>query len=156
MKLEPSTRADYAFRALIRLARSDGEWVTAAEITTADTMSRGFLQHVLQDAQLVGLVTSRSGRSGGYSLARRPEDITALQILEAIEGPLLPGVCASGAGPGHWDEVCPLHWLWTALREKSAEVLGSQTLADLVEVDRGLEAGTITPPPNSHRHRHRL
>jgi Rrf2 family protein len=111
----------------------------------------GFLPQVLQELQRAGLVSSRPGRAGGYSLARLPRTITIREIVEALEGPIEANQCAMRGGPCHWEDVCALHWVWSSAKEAMAAQLGRATLAQVADDDKALAAGTKQIPADSHR-----
>ena len=95
MKLTPTNRTDYGIRALIYLANHQGTYAKAADIGAVMGVPTGFLHQVLQELQRARLVSSRSGPAGGYVLARAPEDITILEIVETLEGPIQTSECAA-------------------------------------------------------------
>jgi Rrf2 family protein len=151
MKLVTTRRTDYGIRALIFLARAAEGHAKAGEIGAAMDIPTGFLQQVLQELQRARLVTSRSGPSGGYALARSSESITIRQIVEGLEGPIESQPCALRGGPCHWDEVCALHWVWSSAQAALGERLEEATLARIAADDEALAAGTAVVPLNAHR-----
>jgi len=151
MKLVPTRRTDYAIRALIHLANSEESPVSAAVIGKAMDIPTGFLQQVLREMQQAGLVTSRPGPSGGYALARPAGEISVLQIVEALEGPLRSTECALRGGPCHWDQVCALHWVWSSARDALCDELAGACLERVAADDRALADGGRTVPADSHR-----
>jgi len=153
MKLQPTRRTDYGIRALIYLANHPGSHAKAADIGGAMDIPTGFLQQVLQELQRARLVTSRSGPSGGYALARGPESITILEIVEGLEGPFQAQQCALRGGPCHWDDVCAMHSVWSSATAALADRLAASTLAQVAADDRALAAGTAAVPVDSHRRR---
>jgi Rrf2 family protein len=151
MKLVPTRRTDYAIRALVFVENADTSPVKANTIGEAMGIPTGFLQQVLRELLGAGLVTSRPGPSGGFTLARPAEQITVLQIVEALEGPLRTSECALRGGPCHWDDVCALHRVWSAARNALCEQLDDATLAEVAADDRALAAGQMAVPADSHR-----
>jgi Rrf2 family protein len=109
------------------------------------------LHQVLAEMQRADLVLSQSGPRGGYQLARDPHELTLLEILEAVEGPVSSGECALKGGPCHWGEVCAVHAAWSEAREGLAKALAGHTLAEVTETDRRLRQGTAQIPHDSHR-----
>ncbi len=114
---------------------------------------KGFLHQVLQELQRASLVESMSGRTGGYALARAPEEISLLEIVETLEGPLDDGECALRGGPCHWDKVCALHWVWSSAREAFAGEMAAATIAQVAQRDHELALGQRSVPANAHRKR---
>ena len=151
MKIVPTRRTDYAIRSLLCLAKNEGELVTASTIAAEMDIPKGFLHQILPILQRSGLVQSRPGRSGGYSLAVPATAVTVLDIVEATEGSLDSSECALRGGPCHWDEVCALHWVWSGARSAFTKELREATLAQIVAADLGLEEGTRPIPPDAHR-----
>ncbi len=156
MKVVPTRRTDYGIRALLYLALSETEFVKAAEIAENMDMPLGFLHQVLQELQRTRLVISRPSRSGGYRLAKSAADITILDIVEALEGPIGAEECALRGGPCHWGEVCALHGVWSSAQEALTSQLASATLQQVANEDRALAEGTATIPENSHRKRRKV
>ena len=151
MKLTPTNRTDYGIRALIYLANHDGAHAKAADIGATMDIPIGFLQQVLQELQRAHLVSSRSGPSGGYLLARPPDEITILEVVETLEGPIQTSECALRGGPCHWDQVCAMHWVWSSAREALSSSLRAATLARVAADDRALAEGSVSVPADSHR-----
>jgi Rrf2 family protein len=151
VKLVPTRRTDYAIRALIFITNSETSPVKANAVGGAMDIPIGFLQQVLRELLVAGLVTSRPGPAGGFALARLPEQITVLEIVEALEGPLRSADCALRGGPCHWDDVCALHWVWSSARNALCEELDGATLARVAADDRVLASGAVRRPSDSHR-----
>lgn len=151
MKLVPTRRTDYAIRALVYLAAAPERRRKAAEIASGMDIPKGFLHQVLQELQRAELVESMPGPTGGYALARSPEAISLLEVVETLEGPLDDGGCALRGGPCHWDAVCALHWVWASAREAFAEQMARATIARVARDDAELAAGRRAVPANAHR-----
>lgn len=153
MKILPTRRTDYGIRAMLWLARTEDGTATAAEIAAEMDIPKGFLHQVLLALKHAGLVTSRTGRTGGYHLTRDAAEVSILEIIEGLEGSIEEGECAMKGGPCHWDDVCALHWVWSEARSALAERLGAATLADVSNADLALLTGTAEIPTDAHRRR---
>ena len=151
MKLVPTRRTDYAIQSLVYIANAPASPVKANAVGQAMGIPTGFLQQVLRELLQAGLLTSRPGPAGGFRLARPAGEITVLQIVEAMEGPLRTGECALRGGPCHWDDVCALHRVWSAARDALCDRLDDATLATVAADDRALAAGLLAVPEDSHR-----
>jgi Rrf2 family protein len=89
-------KAKYAFKALFHLAaQPNGASLQIEEIAAGAAVPRKFLEHILLDLKHKGIVASRRGRSGGYTLIKRPDEMTIGSILRAVDGPIAPLPCIS-------------------------------------------------------------
>ena len=133
--LELSRKSDYALRAVIYLAGLSPErYGRVGEIAKARSIPQAFLAQILPLLANRGVVRSQQGAHGGYTLARPPSEITFLEIIEAVEGPLRLNKCT---GEQHDDcmlqETCEMHSVWSAAQKLTAEFLGNVTMADMLQ-----------------------
>ncbi len=129
-----SRRTDYALRAMTYLSvrRGDGR-CTIAEVSRIEKTPKEFTAKVLKELCRLGFVQSWLGSRGGYRLTRPPGEITVLEVMEALDGPLAINDCLAepslcGRTPG-----CRMHPLFRAVNEKMREILGEATIADIAE-----------------------
>lgn len=99
--------AEYALRATVWLGRSPGKTESADQLAKAIQVPRRYLHKVLQDLGKAGLVRSQSGPGGGYSLDRDPDEITILDVINAV-GPL-ERIRSCPLGIQTHTSLCPLH-----------------------------------------------
>ncbi len=137
-----STKAEYGVRVMAHLAkRDDNAPVSLGSIAEAEGLPLAYLEHLIQRLRREGLVESRRGARGGYSLARAPEAITMAEIVRALEGEIAPIecitadadgelVCARDGELGH--EPCPTKLLWTRVQGSIVRTLSDMTLQDLI------------------------
>jgi Rrf2 family protein len=153
MDMTLSKRGDYVLRSAISLARAfeEGAPRKIREVVDETEVPRTFASQILADLVRAGVASSRAGRNGGYWLARAPEDISVLEVVEAAEGPLHAERCALGEGPCRWEAVCPLHETWSAATAVLRQVLATTTLAEVAARDHSIETGTYPIPADSHR-----
>jgi Rrf2 family protein len=129
--LRVSAKADYAVRAAIELAVSDGRPVKGERIAHAQDIPLKFLENILLELRHAGLVRSQRGAEGGYWLARRPEEITLADVIRSVEGPIAN---VRGEGPQdveYTGSAAPLKDVWIAVRANLRSVLEAVTLADV-------------------------
>jgi Rrf2 family iron-sulfur cluster assembly transcriptional regulator len=153
MNLSMSRRGDYSVRAALYLARrADRPQATKVkEIVAEMGIPASFASQILADLVRTDIATSKPGRDGGYRLARDPNAITLLELVEAGEGPLRAEHCALGDGPCRWDTVCPLHASWQATVAAVRDQLTTITLATILNEDLRLEQSHEDPPIDGHR-----
>lgn len=127
-----SAKADYAVRAAIELASSNGERpVKGDSIAEAQEIPIRFLENILGELRHAGIVQSQRGSEGGYWLARPADEITVAEVIRAVEGPL---ASVRGARPEDLDyhgDSERLQDVWVALRANIRQVLEVVTLADI-------------------------
>jgi len=131
MRLELTRRGDYAVRAMLALAARRGASATSVrEIARAMGIPAGFLPRVMGDLARAGLVSSRTGRSGGYALTRPPARISLLEVIEAVEGDSRRTSCVLRGGPCGRDGHCPVHDVFIGAQDALLKQLARASLAD--------------------------
>src|SRR3546814_12418691 len=91
-----------------------------------------------------GLVESRRGVNGGYVLTRRPEDISAAEIIAALDGPVALTACVDGAvGDCNVESLCPLRGGWDRVNAALRAALESVSLAALRSEERGVGTACV-------------
>lgn len=140
----------YAIQAVLYLARTTnlGESVHVKQISDALEIPHHFLGKVLQQLSRHGIVTSQKGMKGGFHLARHPQEITVIDVVNAIDGHASFHECIFGF-PGCGDSYpCSMHEMWKGPKESILEMLRRRSIADLsIEMDGKLK---LTSSPNPH------
>ena len=130
-----SAKADYAVRAMVELAASGASEESPAKgevVAAAQAIPLRFLENILGELRVHGLVQSRRGAEGGYWLARGTDDITLAEIIRAVEGPLATVRGEPAEEVEYRGGSVPLREVWLALRANIRQVLETVTLADVV------------------------
>ena len=91
--LKISEAGSLALHTMVLLACQSQKTLSSHEIASFIGCSEAHLSKVMQRLAKTGLVTSRRGPGGGFSLKKRPEDTSLMEVFEAIEGPLSPTEC---------------------------------------------------------------
>jgi len=130
--LKVSEAASLALHAMVLLAARD-EVVSTGEIASTLRVSVAHLSKVLQRLARVGLVRSIRGPKGGFILGKASEEITLLDVYEAIEGPLVPSNCLLNT-PVCSGERCILGGLLETVNEQVREYLAGTRLSELDNV----------------------
>ena len=146
-----SFKARYGLRALVELARADGEQLTAADLATRADAPRKFLEAILLSLSRACIVASRRGKFGGYVLARPPESISFAQVIRIIDGPLALAPCVSRTAFRKCDDcpdlaTCSLREALLRARDATAQVLDSYSLAAAARSE-GAELLAAAPQP---------
>lgn len=138
MKPELTKRADYAIRAMLALARANGdEPISARRIADDRDIPSRFLPQVLRDLGRAHLVQAETGRNGGYRLARPSADISLLDVIEAIEGDSRRRSCVLRGGPCGSSGYCDVHAVFFAAQDALLGTLAASSLAGIVAAVAG-------------------
>jgi Rrf2 family protein len=132
-----SKKTEYAFRALIYAARfPEGTTFQIRDLAERNDIPKKFLELILLELKKAGILSSRRGAGGGYLLARRPDAVRALEVIEAFEGPLAAGERKRAPGKSPGKEPSPAVDGMVAEASRAAAAAFSRwTLADLARSD---------------------
>ncbi len=129
------TRAgEYAIRCLLYLSmHRDREVIGRKEIAEAMDIPAQFLGKVAQQLARAGIIAIRQGAQGGYELVTRPEELTLLSVVEAIDGEIYLNDCIHRPESCDRQCICSVHLVWEKARTQLRETLAGTTLARLAE-----------------------
>lgn len=129
-----SAKSDYALRALVEMARGDGERaISAEELGRRQEIPHGFLQAILADLRRAGILRSQRGQSGGWRLAREAGEVSVADVIRAVDGPLVSVYGLRPEGVSYNDHAEVLQRVWIAARSALREVFEEVTIAHLAE-----------------------
>ena len=135
-----STKAEYGVRVMAHLARHDGDNpISLGTIADSEGLPLAYLEHLVQRLRKAGLVESRRGAHGGYTLAREAGEISMAEVVRALEGDIAPIECISADADGvlvcsrEHAEPCPTQFLWTRGQGSRVRTQNEMTLDDLVQ-----------------------
>ena len=142
MKL--SKKGEYALRALIDVAMNSDKGVAQAhDIARKENIPIKFLEQILLILKNAGLLQSRRGVGGGYSLTRPADQIILGEVIRLIDGPLAPIGCASKTAPERCscpdEAACGLRSVMLDVRDAISNVVDRLTLADVCERTKALQ-----------------
>jgi Rrf2 family protein len=123
---------DYAFRLLVALAQAPDRTVSTRSLASEGGVSYQFASKIMQTLHDQGLVASVMGPFGGFRLARPAEKVTLLEIIEAVQGPVVVNTCLLGQDTCQRRHICPVRDKLESLQKTMVDYLRSVTLADLV------------------------
>lgn len=140
-----SSKGDYGLRALFDLAQHFGDGpVQSDEIAKRQGIPGNYLNQLLITMRRARLIESLRGPQGGHMLARAPEEITLLEILTALEGPLLPDEPSREDLPLTMPEDNEIvNEIWVEIRNRLEALLATMTLDDLCQRKRHREGSVM-------------
>jgi Rrf2 family protein len=142
--MQYSSGVEYGLHAMLQLAMlPSGAWSSVATMTTFQPMPPALMSKIFTQLQSAGLVMAREGVSGGYALARRPEDISVLDIVDAIDGRKPMFQCRAvrekcvlfAEGTPGWASrgVCTIHAVMLTAEKQARNALAECSLAEIAE-----------------------
>ena len=129
--LRMSKLTDYGTLVLAQLSAREGELSSAHQVSTDTHIAQPTVSKLLKALVRAGLVVSERGVQGGYALARPSEEISAAQIIDALEGPVAITACSSGHGQCDLEPVCRVSGAWQRINVSIRQALTEVSLADL-------------------------
>lgn len=137
MALRLTNAGDYAIRSMIFIASlPEDAVVLRSEICETQKIPSSFMAKILRSLVRAQLLRSTRGVNGGFSLAKNTGEISLLDILEAIEGPLSLTDCVPNPEECEHSSNCPANSVWSRVQGSIREILRESSLEDLVSTPR--------------------
>ena len=130
--MQITRQADYAVRAVLYLARNGDQRTATSMIAEKQRIPPSFLAKIVSQLSIAGLLHTSRGARGGVSLARAPHEITLLEVIEAIDGPIQLNECVGDTGACSFDDDCPLRPVWCDAQEQLVNKLKDTNFADMI------------------------
>jgi Rrf2 family protein len=137
--MQITRQADYAVRAVLYLARLGGnERAATSTVAEEQRIPPSFLAKIISQLSIAGLLHTSRGARGGVTLARPPRDITLLEVIEAIDGPIMLNECVGDDSNCSFDGECPVRSVWCDAQEMLVKRLKGSNFQQLLERSRVL------------------
>ena len=131
--MQITRQADYAVRSVMHLAKmADGKLASTSSVAKEQNIPPSFLAKIISQLSIAGLVHTSRGARGGVRLARDPKDITLLEVVEAIDGPIQLNICAGNEGACTFGENCPIKPVWCDAQAELVNRLKGTNFGDLI------------------------
>lgn len=123
--MQITRQADYAIRAVLYISKLGANQRAATrEIAQEQHIPASFLAKIIAQLSIVGLLQTTRGAHGGVTLGRAAEAITLLDVVEAIDGPILLNVCVGDETACNFGQDCPLRPVWCDAQDELLKRLG--------------------------------
>lgn len=137
MGLRLTRAAEYGVRAMMHVGSlAEGTVGLKDEIAEAQEIPPSFTAKILRQLVKAGLLRSARGVHGGFALARPPLEISLLEIIEAIEGPIQLTLCSPDPENCTLSHDCPVSTVWFEVQRQMTDLLGATTLEALLAAPR--------------------
>jgi Rrf2 family protein len=128
--MQITRQADYAVRAMVYLAQLGPDHrASTSQIAQEKQIPPSFLAKIVSQLSVAGLLQTSRGARGGVSLARTPDHISLLDVVEAIDGPILLNDCVGDHSTCSFGETCPMKPVWCEAQQELVTRLGNTTFA---------------------------
>ncbi len=134
--MQITRQADYALRAMLYLAREypkKDERAATSKIAEEQEIPASFLAKIISQLSIAGLIQTSRGAKGGVRLARKPEEISLLDVVEAIDGPISLNECVDDPSVCSFGDNCPIHDVWCEAKAQLVRKLRDATFDKLLE-----------------------
>jgi Rrf2 family protein len=126
--MQITRQADYAVRAVMYLAQlGTDQRAATSQIAQEESIPPSFLAKIVSQLSVAGLLQTSRGARGGVSLARPPEQISLLEVVEAIDGPILLNECVSTSGACQFGDSCAMKPVWCDAQAELVQRLRATT-----------------------------
>ena len=131
--------AEYAIRGVLYLCQQpEGSICLLSEISERQKIPPSFLSKIFQSLSRAGIVSSSRGAGGGFMLVKDPAEITLLDVIEAIQGPIALNMCLSNGQVCDQRPGCAVHAVWREAQSHLLDLLRKKTFAELAQTSRTL------------------
>lgn len=139
-----SKKSKYAIKALIVLGKNYGkEPMQILKIAEEENIPKKFLEQILLEMRNAGILYSKKGAGGGYSLNKDPEDIRLSQVIRLTDGPIALLPCVSlnfyrRCDECKSEEVCGIRDTFIDVRNAMLQILNDTSVADIIKREGNL------------------
>jgi Rrf2 family protein len=132
--MEITRQADYALRAMLYLAKLEpAQRAATSQIAEVQRIPPSFLAKIISQLSIAGLIHTSRGARGGVTLARDCADISLLEVVEAIDGPIVLNECTENAANCPFGEDCPIRTIWCETQVELVKRLRNTTFETLLK-----------------------
>lgn len=124
-----SKKCEYAIQAILYLSSLDADRVVnAQDISEELKIPKEFISKILQELTFSGIIDSKKGKGGGFSLAKSPDQIKLIDLVYAIDGDGIFHQCVLGFPNCTSEAPCPVHERWSKLINETHHILSNETI----------------------------
>ncbi len=132
--MQITRQADYAVRAVLYLAEmGDSGRAPTSQIARKQHIPPSFLAKIVSQLSVAGVLHTSRGARGGVSLARQPGDISLLEVIEVIDGPITLNECVTDPTACVYQDDCPVHEIWCQAQGDMVRQLSQTNFGQLLE-----------------------
>ena len=139
--MQITRQADYALRAMLYLARLEpAKRAATSQIAEQQHIPPSFLAKIISQLSIAGLIHTSRGARGGVTLAREPGEISLLDVVEAIDGPIMLNDCTGDPKDCPFGENCAIRDIWCVTQDELVSRLRSVSFAEFLTKEAAVPA----------------
>ncbi len=137
--MQITRQADYAVRAVLYLAKlENNKRAATSQIAKEQQIPPSFLAKIVSQLSVAGLLQTSRGARGGVALAKPPAEISLLEVVEAIDGPILLNECVASSGVCVFGDTCPMRPIWCDAQTELVNKLRTTNFDEFINNDSKL------------------
>ncbi len=125
-------KTDYAIRSILYLCEKKNKIADVNEISKQRFIPKIFLAKILQRLNKKGIVRSLKGKGGGFYLLKDPSNLTLMEVIEVMQGPISINICAVDKRKCRLSNTCSVHPIWVNLRKEIEKKFKRITFKELI------------------------
>jgi Rrf2 family protein len=131
--MQITRQADYAIRAVLYISKlNENQRAATSQIAKEQRIPPSFLAKIISQLSIAGLLQTSRGARGGVTLAKSPEEVSLLDVVEAIDGPIALNECVHDDGACSFGDDCPLRPIWCEAQEDLVKRLKGTNFAQFI------------------------
>ena len=128
--MQITRQADYAIRAVLYITKlGENQRASTSQVAQEQRIPPSFLAKIISQLSIAGLLQTSRGARGGVTLAKAPEEISLLDVVEAIDGPIALNECVHEQDSCAFGDECPLRSIWCDAQDDLVSRLRATTFA---------------------------
>lgn len=133
--MQITRQADYAIRAVLYITRLGGnQRASTSQVAQEQHIPPSFLAKIISQLSIAGVLQTSRGARGGVTLAKSADEISLLDVVEAIDGPIALNECVHETGSCTFGDDCPLRSIWCDAQDDLVKRLKSTTFAKFAAI----------------------
>ncbi len=134
--MQITRQADYAIRAVLYISKlGANQRAATSHIAQEQHIPPSFLAKIISQLSIAGLLQTSRGARGGVMLAKKPEDITLLDVVESIDGPIALNECVTDQNSCSFGDDCPMRSIWCDAQDELVNRLRSTNFSQFAAMN---------------------
>lgn len=136
--MQITRQADYAIRAVLYVSKlGPNQLVSTSQIAEEQHIPPSFLAKIISQLSVAGVLQTARGARGGVAMAKPAAQVTLLEVVEAIDGPILLNQCVNDEHACNFGQECPLQPVWCNAQSELIQRLSETNFGQFANLNYG-------------------